>query len=169
MNQLPPIAEVLRSSSQGQMAVGFHSRMDDGGFIKLEDTLCNMAKPPETGVISVQNKGQPSIPVEDSVTSGQPRVGWPRWKPHRRRRYSTSGLCTATAASSTTVLHLCDIGATWQCSRRAGESSPFLPEMSAKVLPPTLRRRSCSHHQAKTSPRFPSLTTLRLIARDCVG
>ena len=38
----PAIAEVLRVLPKVD-AIGFHSRMDDSGFVKLEDTLCNMA------------------------------------------------------------------------------------------------------------------------------
>ena len=121
----PALAEVLRLLPEVNV-VGFHSRMDDGGFVKLEPILCDKANRLKrlnlywTRVSpALLSKTLSSLANLDFFTL----VG----KPHRRRRFSRSGVFTATTASSPCPASL----RSWsdvEVSRRAGGGSPFLHE-----------------------------------------
>ena len=151
------IAEVLRSLPEIE-SLGFHSRMDDDGFVMLEPTLCNMANR-LTQITLYKTRVSPPflskilsllVNLDTVVLVGNP-IGDDGFQQVasslRQLRYLQH-------------LHLCDIGVTWRS----------LTELE-KVLLSCQMVRKCHLFADKRSflppgediTKVPSLTTFRLI------
>ena len=152
----PAIAEVLRLLPNVD-AIGLHSRMDDGGFVKLEDTLCDMAN--RLKRVRLRNK-MISPAFLSKMLSRLTNLQWVVLIENPIGDDSFQQVASALQQlRHLQHLHLCDIGVTWQC----------LAELE-KVLLSCPRVHKCHLFAEKKSfpppgediTKVSSLTTLRL-------
>ena len=127
----PGIAEVLRLLPKANV-IGLHSRMDDGGFVKLEATLCDMARRLKrlnlywTRVSPAQlSKTLSSLANLKFFTLVGNPIGDDGFRQVASSLRQLRRLC---------VLHLCGLGVTWRCLAELDKVFLSCPVMHTCVL-----------------------------------
>ena len=157
------IAKVLRVLPKVH-AIGLHSQMDDSGFVKLENTLYDIANRLKRVILSrtrvspaLLSKVLPCLENLDFIVLVDNPIG-----DNGFRQVATA----LRQLHHLQHLHLCDIGVTWQSLAKL-----------ENVLLSCRKMRKCHLIVEKRSFLSPdediakvsSLTTLRLLREECIG
>ena len=152
----PAIAEVLRVLHKVS-AIGLHSRIDDGGFVEIKATLCDIANR-LTRLNLYWTRVSPAL-LSKTLSSlanlmGFTLVGNPIGDDGFHQVASS-----LRQLRSLERLHLCDIGVTWRC----------LAELEKVLLSCSKVRNGCLFAEKRSflpagedTAKVSSLTTLRL-------